>query len=105
MASMLDIRTLNDGGQQAEEVMGWIVDFVDAAERSLDFAHYDLHLGPACAEPLRRSVRAAAESTLPSASSTTSTTGTRSRCRAAGARRQADRVVRCARARDRRRPD
>ena len=41
--------------------MGWITDFVDAAERSLDFAHYDLHLGPACAEPLGQSVRAAAE--------------------------------------------
>jgi phosphatidylserine/phosphatidylglycerophosphate/cardiolipin synthase-like enzyme len=62
---MLDIRTLNDGGQQPEEVMGWITDFVDAAQRSLDFAHYDLHLGPACAEPLRRSVRAAAERGVP----------------------------------------
>jgi phosphatidylserine/phosphatidylglycerophosphate/cardiolipin synthase-like enzyme len=58
---MLDVRTLTDGGQPAEEVMGWITDFVDAAQRSLDFAHYDLHLGSACAEPLRRSVRAAAE--------------------------------------------
>jgi phosphatidylserine/phosphatidylglycerophosphate/cardiolipin synthase-like enzyme len=40
--------------------MGWITDFVDAAERSLDFAHYDLHLGSACAEPLRAAVRGAA---------------------------------------------
>jgi phosphatidylserine/phosphatidylglycerophosphate/cardiolipin synthase-like enzyme len=58
---MFEVRTLTDGGQTAEEVMGWITDFIDAAERSLDFAHYDLHLGPACAEALRRSVRAAAE--------------------------------------------
>lgn len=41
--------------------MGWITEFIAAAERSLDFAHYDLHLGTACAEELRRAVRAAAD--------------------------------------------
>jgi phosphatidylserine/phosphatidylglycerophosphate/cardiolipin synthase-like enzyme len=61
MSSMLELRTLTDGGQPAGEVLGWITGFIDAAERSLDFAHYDLHLGQESAEPLRRSVRAAAE--------------------------------------------
>jgi hypothetical protein len=44
---MLEIRTLTDGGQTASEVMAWITEFVNVAERSLDFAHYDLHLGSA----------------------------------------------------------
>jgi phosphatidylserine/phosphatidylglycerophosphate/cardiolipin synthase-like enzyme len=61
MASMLDVRTLTDGGQSASDVMAWITEFVDGAERSLDFAHYDLHLGEACAEPLRTAVRSAAK--------------------------------------------
>jgi phosphatidylserine/phosphatidylglycerophosphate/cardiolipin synthase-like enzyme len=58
---MLEVRTLTDGGQRADEVMGWITDFIGAAKRSLDFAHYDLNLGPDCAEPLRAAVRAAAD--------------------------------------------
>ena len=41
-------------------MLRWIRDFVDAAERSLDFAHYDLHLDAACADGLRESVRGAA---------------------------------------------
>jgi phosphatidylserine/phosphatidylglycerophosphate/cardiolipin synthase-like enzyme len=39
------VRTLTDGGQRASEVAGWIADFVGGAERTLDFAHYDFHLG------------------------------------------------------------
>jgi phosphatidylserine/phosphatidylglycerophosphate/cardiolipin synthase-like enzyme len=58
---MLDVRTLTDGGQSVDDVMGWICDFVAAARGSLDFAHYDLNVGPAAAEALRRSIRAAGE--------------------------------------------
>jgi phosphatidylserine/phosphatidylglycerophosphate/cardiolipin synthase-like enzyme len=57
---MIDVRTLTDGGQTASDVMSWVTDFIGGAQRSLDFAHYDLHLGEDCAEPLREAVRAAA---------------------------------------------
>jgi phosphatidylserine/phosphatidylglycerophosphate/cardiolipin synthase-like enzyme len=57
---MLEVRTLTDGGQTAEDVMSWIVDFLGAARRSLDFAHYDLHLGPEAAQVLHDALRAAA---------------------------------------------
>lgn len=40
------MRTLTDGGQPATEVARWIADFVGAAERTLDLAHYDFHLAP-----------------------------------------------------------
>ena len=39
--------------------MSWIVDFVDAARRSLDFAHYDLHVSESCADALRDAIRRA----------------------------------------------
>jgi len=55
----IDVRTLTDGGQTARDVMGWIVDFVDAAQRSLEFAHYDLHVDDPYAEALRDAVRRA----------------------------------------------
>jgi phosphatidylserine/phosphatidylglycerophosphate/cardiolipin synthase-like enzyme len=58
---MLDVRTLKDGGQPPDEVVGWITDFVDGAKRSLDFAHYDLHLSEGHAERLRASIRSAVE--------------------------------------------
>src|ERR687895_1588462 len=45
-AAMIDVRTLHDGGQRAEDVAGWIADFVAKAERTLDLAHYDFHLKP-----------------------------------------------------------
>jgi hypothetical protein len=57
---MLEIRTLTDGGQSVQDVLGWIVEFVDHAERSLDFAHYDLHLGADASDRLRRAIRSAA---------------------------------------------
>ncbi len=41
---MIEVRTLRDGGQTAAEVAGEIVEFLDAATRSLDLAHYDFHL-------------------------------------------------------------
>jgi phosphatidylserine/phosphatidylglycerophosphate/cardiolipin synthase-like enzyme len=40
----LTLRTLTDGGQSAAEVGGWIADYLDGAERSLDLAQYDFHL-------------------------------------------------------------
>lgn len=42
-------------------MLGWIVDFLDAAERSLDLAHYDLHLRGEAAEELRGAVRRAVD--------------------------------------------
>jgi phosphatidylserine/phosphatidylglycerophosphate/cardiolipin synthase-like enzyme len=60
MPLMLEVRTLTDGGQTVEDVPGWIVDFLGDAQRSLDFAHYDLHLVPEAAQVLHDAVRAAA---------------------------------------------
>lgn len=60
MPSMLDVRTLTDGGQRASDVMSWIEAFLARAKRTLDFAHYDLHLRGDDAEALRALVRAAA---------------------------------------------
>jgi phosphatidylserine/phosphatidylglycerophosphate/cardiolipin synthase-like enzyme len=57
---MLEIRTLTDGGQTGPGVVAWIVEFIGGAERTLDFAHYDLHLGPEHAPRLRDAIRAAA---------------------------------------------
>ncbi|MDQ3777586.1 MAG: phospholipase D-like domain-containing protein [Actinomycetota bacterium] len=42
---MVEVRTLTDGGQQPVDVAREVVEFVTAAKRSLDFAHYDFHLG------------------------------------------------------------
>ena len=41
--------------------MGWITEFIEGAKRSLDFAHYDLHLDGRGADELRRTVRAAVD--------------------------------------------
>jgi phosphatidylserine/phosphatidylglycerophosphate/cardiolipin synthase-like enzyme len=45
MSSSINIRTLTDGGQQPAAIAGEVAEFVSAAERSLDFAQYDFHLG------------------------------------------------------------
>ena len=58
---MLEVRTLRDGGQTAAEVAGWIADFVAAARRDLDLAHYDFHLKPETAAIVGGAIRAAAE--------------------------------------------
>src|SRR4051812_595340 len=44
MNPRLTTRTLTDGGQSAADVAGWIAEFVDGAQRTLDFAQYDFHL-------------------------------------------------------------
>ena len=43
--SDIDVRTLTDGGQTAETVAGWIAEFIRGAQRTLDLAQYDFHLG------------------------------------------------------------
>src|SRR5215217_7019851 len=40
----LTARTLTDGGQSAADVAGWIADFLDGAQETLDLAQYDFHL-------------------------------------------------------------
>ena len=57
---MIDVTTLTDGGQSGDEVMSWIGEFIGASRRTLDFAHYDLHVGERHAETLRALVRDAA---------------------------------------------
>ena len=43
---MIRLRTLTDGGQSAIEIAQMLASFVDQAERTLDVAIYDFHLGP-----------------------------------------------------------
>ena len=45
MSSSITIRTLTDGGQQPAEIARDVAAFVSAAQRSLDLAQYDFHLG------------------------------------------------------------
>ena len=43
----IDVRTLTDGGQPAEDTAHALADFLGAAQRTLEIAIYDLHLPPA----------------------------------------------------------
>ena len=44
----IEVRTLTDGGQTAEQVVGWIAEFLSPARASLDLALYDVRVpGPA----------------------------------------------------------
>jgi phosphatidylserine/phosphatidylglycerophosphate/cardiolipin synthase-like enzyme len=58
--AVLEITTLTDGGQCALDVAERIAEFVSAAKRSLDFAHYDFHLGAETAAVVGGSIKAAA---------------------------------------------
>jgi phosphatidylserine/phosphatidylglycerophosphate/cardiolipin synthase-like enzyme len=60
MAAVLEITTHTDGGQDALEVAGRIAAFVGAAGRSLDFAHYDFHLGEETKDVVAASITDAA---------------------------------------------
>jgi phosphatidylserine/phosphatidylglycerophosphate/cardiolipin synthase-like enzyme len=40
----IELRTLTDGGQRAEEVAGWLTDFIESARSSLELALYDVRL-------------------------------------------------------------
>jgi len=42
----VEVRTLTDGGQPAEETANALAEFLSAAERTLEIAVYDLHLPP-----------------------------------------------------------
>ena len=55
----IELRTLTDGGQTAETVAGWIVEFLDGAQHSLDIAQYDFHLGPATTPPVADAIKRA----------------------------------------------
>jgi phosphatidylserine/phosphatidylglycerophosphate/cardiolipin synthase-like enzyme len=57
---VIEVRTLRDGGQRAEDVAGWIAEFVGGAERTLDLAHYDFHLQPESASIVGGAISAAA---------------------------------------------
>lgn len=50
----LAVRFLEEGGQRATEVAGWLAEFLGRAERSLDLCFYDVRLSEAVALPLRR---------------------------------------------------
>jgi phosphatidylserine/phosphatidylglycerophosphate/cardiolipin synthase-like enzyme len=58
---VIEVRTLRDGGQKAADVAGEIVEFLDAATRSLDLAHYDFHLADDTAEIVGGAIRRAHE--------------------------------------------
>jgi phosphatidylserine/phosphatidylglycerophosphate/cardiolipin synthase-like enzyme len=45
MSSSITLRTLTDGGQQPPQVAHDVAAFLSAAQRSLDLAQYDFHLG------------------------------------------------------------
>src|SRR3954467_11120197 len=45
MSSSIRIRTLTDGGQPALDVARELAEFIAAAQRTLDLAQYDFHLG------------------------------------------------------------
>jgi phosphatidylserine/phosphatidylglycerophosphate/cardiolipin synthase-like enzyme len=45
MSSSITIRTLTDGGQQPAQIAREVAEFISAAQKSLDLAQYDFHLG------------------------------------------------------------
>jgi phosphatidylserine/phosphatidylglycerophosphate/cardiolipin synthase-like enzyme len=57
----LEVRTLTDGGQPAEETARALADFVSAAERTLEIAIYDFHLPPPLGEIVHGALAAAVE--------------------------------------------
>src|SRR5438132_12775475 len=56
----IEIRTLTDGGQTAEEIARAVATFLDGAKRSLDLAQYDFELGPETAAIVGDAIRRAA---------------------------------------------
>ena len=92
---MFEVRTLTDGGQSAPSVLAWIEELIGGAQRTLDFAHYDLNLGPENASLVRDGdpggVRARRRGSLPLQHRPPEPDPGSA---ASGARRRADRVVR-----------
>ena len=58
---MLEVRTLTDGGQTAVDEARRVADFVEEARESLDFAHYDFHLGTETAAIVGGAIQSAAK--------------------------------------------
>jgi phosphatidylserine/phosphatidylglycerophosphate/cardiolipin synthase-like enzyme len=57
---MIDVRTLSDGGQAPGDVAREVARFLADASRSLELAHYDLHLAPETAAVIRGAIVEAA---------------------------------------------
>ena len=60
MPRVLEVRTHTAGSQRPLDVARQVADFISAAERSLDFAHYDFHLSPEPAAVVGTAIREAA---------------------------------------------
>jgi phosphatidylserine/phosphatidylglycerophosphate/cardiolipin synthase-like enzyme len=60
MSSSIRTRTLTDGGQQPLEIAAELAEFLGAAQRSLDVAQYDFHLGPETAPVIAAALKNAA---------------------------------------------
>jgi phosphatidylserine/phosphatidylglycerophosphate/cardiolipin synthase-like enzyme len=60
-AQTLDVTTLSDGGQRAEEIAARLVAFLGAAQRSLDIALYDVRLPGAVGDDVREALESAVE--------------------------------------------
>jgi phosphatidylserine/phosphatidylglycerophosphate/cardiolipin synthase-like enzyme len=60
MLSVLTVRTLTDGGQQAAEIARAVAGFLGEAKRSLDLAQYDFNLGPESAGIVGGAIKEAA---------------------------------------------
>ena len=58
--ALIELRTLVDGGQPAEETAHALAGFLSAAERTLEIAVYDLHLTPPLAAIVNETLAAAA---------------------------------------------
>ncbi len=60
MSSSIRTRTLTDGGQQPLEIAAELAEFLAPAQRSLDIAQYDFHLGPETAAVIAAALKDAA---------------------------------------------
>ena len=58
----LAVRFLEEGGQDAEDVAGWLAEFISQARQTLDLAFYDVHLSPEPAGILRQALASRAKS-------------------------------------------
>ena len=61
MSSSIRIQTLTDGGQQPQEIARELAGWLGAAQRSLDLAQYDFHLGDETKAVVGGALRAAHE--------------------------------------------
>jgi phosphatidylserine/phosphatidylglycerophosphate/cardiolipin synthase-like enzyme len=57
----LDVTTLSDGGQKAEEIAARLVEFLSGAQRSLDLALYDIRLPGTIGDNVREALEQAVE--------------------------------------------